>query len=262
MTEHTPLDAAHAAMTSNPDDDAARLRFYDRLAQSELFLLLEDEAAGDQITPRLIEEGGQSFVLAFDRQDRLSTFAATTAAHVALSGRAAATMLAPAGLGLALNIDVAPSAILLPPSAMQWLDETLAQTPQADTGRIAALGPPQGLPEALLTALDARLATATGLARYAGLVHVQYENGTRGHLLGFVGALPEAHSALTQAASEALTFSGIEAGAMDVAFFDADTSMAQRLATTGLRFDLPQPETLRAVRPAPGSDPEKPPILK
>ena len=40
MTEETPLDAAHAAMEAAPEDDAARLRFYERLADSELFLLL------------------------------------------------------------------------------------------------------------------------------------------------------------------------------------------------------------------------------
>ena len=39
MTE-TPLDLAFAAMQAAPDEDAPRLRFYERLADAELFLLL------------------------------------------------------------------------------------------------------------------------------------------------------------------------------------------------------------------------------
>ena len=40
MTELTPLDTAHDAMQAAPEDDRARLRFYERLADSELFLML------------------------------------------------------------------------------------------------------------------------------------------------------------------------------------------------------------------------------
>ena len=43
MTDPTPLDAAHTAMIDNPADDAARLRFYERVADVELYLLLADE---------------------------------------------------------------------------------------------------------------------------------------------------------------------------------------------------------------------------
>ena len=58
MTEHTPIDAAHAAMTAAPDDDTPRLRFYERLAASELFVLLEGDAEGDKITPQLFDAEG------------------------------------------------------------------------------------------------------------------------------------------------------------------------------------------------------------
>ena len=70
----TPLDHAHAAMEAAPAYDAARLRFYDRLAASELFLLLEAEAEGDRIRPQVFPVEGQSFVLVFDREDRLTEF--------------------------------------------------------------------------------------------------------------------------------------------------------------------------------------------
>lgn len=263
MTDLTPLDAAHATMEAEPDAEAPRMAFYERLAATELFLLLEGAATEDRVTPQLFEAEGAQFTLAFDNEERLSNFAGNGADFAALSGRTIAELLAQNELGLGLNLEVAPSAILLPPEAMAWLATTLAHRPDQVEAAIEALTAPTGLPDALITALDARLSGAAGLARFACLVGVKYAAGGQGHMLGFVGALPEAHAALTQAASEALTFSGIEAGAMDVAFFEADDPMAARLARTGLRFDLPQPEDLQpAARPAPGSDPANPPRLK
>ncbi len=70
----------------------------------------------------------------------------------------------------------------------------------------------------LLTALDQKLATATGLAKSAYLVGVTYDTGAKGHLLGFVNAVEAAQGALAKAVSEALTFSGIEAGAWMLGF--------------------------------------------
>ena len=53
MTQ-TVLDAAHAAMMASPDNDTVRLRFYERLGDVELFLLLEGEAEDEKIhTPDL-----------------------------------------------------------------------------------------------------------------------------------------------------------------------------------------------------------------
>lgn len=262
MTEHTPIDAAHAAMEAAPEDDAARLRFYERLADSELFLALEREAEGERITPQVFEVAGGSFVLAFDREERLAAFAGGPAPYAALSGRVIAAQLAPAGLGLALNLG-APSEILIPNDAVTWLAETVAHTPDEAEAQVAEVNAPLGLPEALLTALDAKLATATGRASGAYLVGVTYDSGARGHLLGFVDAVAGAEAALAKAVSEALTFSGIEAGALDVSFFRASDAMAARLARHGLRFDLPQPEErIEELRPAPGSDPDSPPILR
>ena len=54
MTE-TPLDLAHARMETAPDDDRARLGFFERLGDGELFLLLARESEGDTAEPRLFE---------------------------------------------------------------------------------------------------------------------------------------------------------------------------------------------------------------
>lgn len=260
--DETPLDTAHAAMMAAPENDSARLRFYERMADVELYLLLEQESQDDQISPRLLEHEGSSYLLAFDRARRLAEYAGDAAAYVALSGRNVAAMLKGQPLGIALNMDVAPSAILLPDTAVAWLRETLTNTAAQVEARIESVLPPKGLPESLIEAIDAKLATATGMAANAWLVGVEYAGGGRGHLLAFVDAIPRAQDALVRAASEALTFSGIEAGAMDVGFFAHSDPTVAKLMRVGLRFDLPQMEMLQKTPRMPGSDPDAPPILK
>lgn len=263
MSETTSLDIAHAAMNAAPNDDAARLRFYERLGDNELFLLLSEEAQGESITPEVFEVADGQFVLAFDRETRLAQFAGGPAAYAALSGRALAMMLAGQEIGIGLNLDVAPSSVLIPAEALQWLTKIMSQTPLEITSRISEILAPAGLPESVIAALDTKLALASGYAEAAYLVGVIYESGARGHLLGFVQAQREAETALARAAGEALTFSGVEAGAIDVAFFEATDAIIASLARHGLRFDLPAPTVTKAeTRPAPGRDPDNPPILR
>ncbi|HBT02735.1 SseB family protein [Salipiger marinus] len=262
MTQ-TPLDAALSAMEASPEDETKRLRFYERLADGELFLLLAHEASGDSVDPEVFDLGDARFVLVFDREDRLSQFVGRAAPYAALSGRAVVSMLAGQGIGLGVNLDVSPASILLPAEAVDWLAETLTHGPAEEEAQLAEVLAPKGLPEALLTALDTKLATAAGFARCAWLAAARYADGTRGHVLAFAGHVPGAESALARAVNEALVFSGIEAGALDVLFLRDSDELAARLARVGLRFDLPQitaPERLEPV--APGSDPNRPPILR
>ncbi len=118
MSDETPLDMSHAAMEAAPNDDAARLRFYERLADSEMFLLLTKETEGDQISPEIFDLGDASFVLVFDRIERLAQFVGKPAPYAALSGRVIAQMLAGQGIGLGVNLEVAPSQMLIPPEAV------------------------------------------------------------------------------------------------------------------------------------------------
>lgn len=253
---HTPLDHAHADMESS---DAARLRFYECLAQSELFLLLEAEPTGDQITPRLFPVEDAQVVLVFDREDRLADFVGA-APYVALSGRVLAGMLSGQNISLGLNLEVAPSSIILPPEALTWLHETL-DTAATDMEEMPQeILPPKGLPDALITGLDGKLALATGLARAAYLCAVTYQGGAKSHMLALIDPLPGAEPALTNAVKEALVFSGIEAGMLDVAFFKSSDAVTTRLAKVGLRFDLPEPIQPNAPKP-PGMDPARPPKL-
>lgn len=255
----TPLDAAHAAMQAAPQDDTLRLRFYDRIADAELFVLLEREAT-ETVAPRLLETDDGPYVLAFDRPDRLTDFTKAISPYIGLSGRALAAMLKGQNIGIGLNLQVAPSAHLLPAAAVDWLADTLGQAPGEDEDRIAAIAPPRALPEALLDALQAKLATAGGFAREAWLATATYGSGGRGTLLAFVDAADSAERALAGAVREALVFSGLEAGALDVAFVTAEDAIAAALGRHGVRLDLPEPQEPRRI--APGSDPDQPPKLR
>ena len=256
----TPLDQAHAAMQAS-DAEPDRLRFFERLADAELFLLLEAEPEGEVIEPMVFDTGDAKLLVAFDREDRLTGFTGTISPYAALSGRAIAEMIAGSGYGLGVNLDAGDGAIVMPAEAMDWLHETLSDLPQAIEERPLEIAAPKGLPEVLLQALDTKLALAEGLASAAFLVSVIYAPARPGHLLAFIGSTPYAEDALAKAVSEALVFSGLEAGELDVAFFSPDDPIVERLAKVGLRFDLPEP--VAALHPiAPGSDPDKPPKLK
>lgn len=257
----TLLDEAHAAMEAD-GTEAARLAWYDRLAASELFLLLEAEAEGDRIRPRVFEVEDGAFVCVFDREERLSGFAGQAAPYASLSGRALAGMLAGQGLGLAVNLGTGAE-MLLDAAAVTWLAGLLSTRPDEVEEAPEQIAAPSGLPERLLTALDARLASAAGLAPRAYLVSVSYSGGARGHLLAFVDPIPEAEPSLARLVGEALGFSGLEAATVDVGFFRASDPFAARLAKAGLRFDLPDPEdAARGAKTAPGMDPDRPPRLR
>ncbi|SIO10513.1 SseB family protein [Vannielia litorea] len=253
------LDAAHAAMGHG--GEAERLAFYAALADSQLFLLLEEEPEGEVITPRAVDAGEGEILLAFDSEDRLVTFTQGEAAFAAMSGRGLVAMMAGQGLGLGLNLE-APSATVLPPEAIDWLAETLGHGPEAAEEIPVEISVPQ-MSALLLRALDGKLASAAGLAKAALLAQATYRSGARGHLLAFVDAVEGAEHALAGAANEALKFSGLEAEALDVAFLDEGSPLALAMARHGMRFDLPEPETPEPWKPAaPGSDPNKPPKLR
>lgn len=268
MTEETPLDIAHAAMQADLDDDAARLGFYERLADDELFLLLKEESRGDSVNPEIFEleaaegEPPDRYVLVFDREDRLSTFSDGPAPYAALPGRVVAAMIAGSGIGLGVNLGAAPSSILIPAAAVDWLAQTLGPAPEEVESQVRALEPPTGLTDRLITGLQGKLATAGRFCDHATLARAVYDDDSQGLVLAFIDADPDAHEPLARAAQEAMTFSGADQR-LDVAFFDASDPVAERLARVGLRFDMPEPEAPEPVeRKAPGSDPSKPPILK
>ena len=264
MTEDvvTLLDAAHRAVSNDPENETLRLRFFERLADGEMFLLLEKEAEGETLDPRVFDLESGPVVLVFDREERLAEFTGGVAPYAALPGRVIAGLLRGQGIGLGVNLGGAPSEMILPPEAMDWLAETLDGGPEEAEGLPERFLAPKSLPQSLLTGLDAKLARAAGLAGYALISAVEWTGGRRGHLLAFVDAEPGSEPALARAAHEALVFSGLDAAEMDVVFFRAGEVAEQAMAKVALRFDLPVPDQPQIATPAaPGMDPNKPPRL-
>lgn len=266
MTDPTPLDQAHALMEAAPGDDALRLRFYERLADAELFLLLAEESDGDTLRPAIFRLEDGDFAMTFDLEERLAGFSDAPAPYAALPGRIVARELAALGVGLGLNIGVAPSAFLLPAPALAWLSETLGHAPEAAEARLVAFHDAGTVPEKLLAALAEKLARLGGCADHAVLAGVSYHDGRRGHMLAFVGPRPGTEAALAKAVSEALVFSGVEAGELDVAFLAAEDPALAAMTAEGRHLDmpLPEPENVQIIGGpvAPGMDPDKPPKLR
>ncbi len=260
----TPLDHAHLATEQDPDDIPARMQFYARLTEGELFVLLEREAQGDQIAPRLFPLDDGPIVLAFDLESRLSDFTGMPAPYAAMSGRVLVQMLAQDGtLGLGLNLGDAPSARVLPPEVLAWLADTLSEAPSEMDAQITELRAPHGLPDLLLGALDNALRRMAGLARLAYLAGAVFDGGRRGHVLAFVDTVEGAEPSLARAVQNALALSGLDAGALDVTFIAANDLRAADFARVGLRVDLPAAEVGAKVDvTAPGMDPGKPPRLR
>lgn len=264
----TPYDRAHTALQADPENEALRLAVYDRLADAELFLLLEQEPEGEDITPQVFETEEGDFVLVFDTEERLAGFVGAPAPYAALPGRVIAQNLAGEGLGLGINLGVADSAMLLPPEALDWLADALTHAPEATSERPLAFTPPS-LPPAilglLLPAFEAKFAQIAGLLSHAALAGVTYEGGGRGHVLALVGAPEMARPGIAKAMGEALAFSGLEAGQLDVTFLEADDPATEALMEQALILHLPEREVeeVQELRPTmPGMDPAKPPILR
>ncbi|UYV36142.1 SseB family protein [Rhodobacteraceae bacterium D3-12] len=237
----TALDRAHAAMDAAPEVEAARLGFYRALADCELFLLLSTEAEGESISPEVFSFDAGSYVLVFDAEERLADFVGKAAPYAALSGRALAGMLAGQGIGLGVNVDVAPSSILLPAEAVDWLAETLAPAPEAAEGAVATGFAPPVLAEPVMIAVETRLAAMPGVAAGAAMVAARFADGREGHILGIFDAAPEAEAPLAKAMAEAQVFAGMGGEGFDIAFFSGGGAREAEMRAAGRWFDVPDP---------------------
>ena len=254
----TPLDKS----ASDLENDAGRLRYFDQLVATEMFLLLEAEPTDEgTIKPLLFPIGADTFALGFDSEERLASFAEREAPYAALSGRALIDLLSGAELGLGVNLQTAPSEHLLSAGEVKWVAGLAERQAAHITKKISEISAPAHIPETVLTTLDGRLARMAGLARSAYLVSASYDDGSKGAVLALTGTAENAQNAITQSLQDAITFSGETAGWLDILFIEDSATMAAKIAKYGLRFDIPEPEIAPAPT-APGSDPTKPPKLR
>ncbi len=256
----TPLDLAYVAMQQ---DEAAAPAFYARFLEAELFLLLASEMLRDEAQPLVMDTSDGALVLVFDLEERMAAFSDTPSDYVALSGRRIAKMLTGQGVGIGLNLGEAPSAMVMPEAAVDWLAEAALGEDEAVEAKPLEISKPAGVPEALIRALDGKLANMGGVVGAAHLVSVKYEGGEAGHMLALVNVPEAAKEGVSEALSEALRFSGVEAGQLDLAFLAPDDAHLESFVRAGLGFDIPELILPKTPAPqAPGMDPDKPPILR
>ena len=255
------LDQAYGEMQAG--DAAAGLRFYRLLADATLFLLLEREAEGARVDPRVFDLPDGPVLLAYDSEERLAALGQGPLPYAALPGRLIAQQMLGQGLSLGLNFGSgAASEVLLPPEALRWLCEMLEAKPLEVEATPAQFYAPRGMPDALSDALRFTLGGAAGLARAAFLAGVRYSDGRLGHMLAVIDALPAAEEALARALGEALVFSGLDAGELDVTFLASGDAVVAELARVAVVFEVPERAVEAAVeRAAPGMD-GKPPRLR
>ena len=262
MTPNTPLDRAFAASDAT---EAGALRFYQLLADTPLLLVLDEVASGTQINPRVFDLEDGPVLLAFDSEDRLGALGLGALPYAELPGRIIARHLAGKGVALGLNFGCdAPSETMLSPDALSWLAEMVADAPETLEARPESFFTPRDLPAALTEALNFTFAAAPGLADAALLVGVHYDDGRRGHMLAVIDAGAAAQEPLARAIAEALRFSGLEAGEIDVTFVAGTDPVVKHLARSGILFEFPHaPAPVERPAPlAPGMDPGKPPKLR
>lgn len=242
-------------MTADPANDGLRLHYFAQVADTELIVLLDRDAVGADIAPRVFELADGPVVLVFDTEDKLAEFVGRTAPYVALPGRVVVQTLAGQGVGLAINLEQ-PSQMLLDADALLWFSQTLQAVPDQTEATVAAFHPPH-VPDVLITALEDKL---RGAVRAALLCGVTYTDGRRGHVLALLDAKDA--EPLAQGASEALVFSGIEAGEMDVVFLQGNDKAVAAMAKVARVLDLSVNVPEAAERMPPGMDPQKPPKLR
>ena len=259
----TDLDHAHAAMAAG--DEAASRQFYRVFADATVLLLLDHEPTGERINPRVFDLADGPVVLCFDTDERLASFGNGPLPYAALPGRIIAQHLAGQGVSLGLNLGSgAASETLLAPDALQWLADMLQASPEEVQATPQAFYPPRGLPTGLADALTFTLDGAAGLALAALLVQVRYSDGRRGHMLAVIDAAEPAKQPLARALAEALQFSGVDQGELDVTFLASTDPVVPKIAQAAQVFAVPAapPAPLRAEPAAPGSNPDRPPKLR
>ena len=263
MSELNNLDLAHKAMIDAPDNEVARLAYYHCLADCELYMLLATEPVDGDMVPAIFSLETGTFVLVFDREERLADFAAGPVPYAVLPGRVIAGQLAGQGLGIGVNLGGSEGAFVMPPEAVDWLADALGSAPVAGGNAPLAYFAPQ-LPS-MAGALAEKLQGLGALAPFAYLVGARFADGKAGHVLAFEVAHPAARAALAKAAGEAIQFSGHDPAGFEVMFLDGAEIDRAGLAQTGAQIAITVPQDAGAPpsRPAaPGSDPDKPPRLR
>jgi len=164
----TPLDLAFERARNDPEETAG---FYDALFAATIFLPIDrafdddgnqSEASASAIEPIFYDVEGEPTLLIFDTEERLAIWTEEPIDYVGLTGRQLFEMF-DGGQQVALNINVAPSSVIISVETVTWLHERAVETGNSDEV-VAGTALEVTAPPALDTEVVARIA-----ARIAGL---------------------------------------------------------------------------------------------
>lgn len=229
----TELDLARQRARVGGDDPKAQLQFNHCFADTELFLLLECAAKPNAISPLLFPVEGVSYGLVFDLPERLAEFSEIPVDYIALPGRAIVALLADRGVGIGLNLGVAPSSYLMPPAAVDWMARILDQPMGPGSAPIRSLAEPGQVPSSLIQTIGNILAQAHAPPGTVYLARATYADGDSGHLLVVVGLPDGAEPILRQTLAETISFAGLDIGRFDLIFVEPGTELADRAGQIG-----------------------------
>ena len=157
------LNKAFREMSQDPENNDARLNYYGVLADTDLFLLLEQETSNEILEPKFIQLEGNNFALAFDSEENLSEFYGEAAAFAQITGRVLAKMLLEEKIGLGINLGVSEGELLLPWEIIEWFVNVLDETPNLIQTTPKKFSPVKAFPEIMFKALQEKLKPAVGL---------------------------------------------------------------------------------------------------
>ena len=227
-------------MSRNPENNDARLNYYGVLADTNLFLLLEQEPSNEILEPKFIQLEGKNFALAFDSEESLSEFYGEAATFAEVTGRVLAKMLLEEKIGLGINLGVSEGELLLPWEIIEWFVNVLDEAPNLVQTTPKKFLRAKAFPEVLFKALQEKLMPAVGLFDEIWVCAVEYNEDETSHLICLMGVQNSAQQAIVKSINEFLSFTDIELGNIDVAHFSYDDEVCTKIREIGIKLEFPK----------------------
>ena len=257
------LNKAFLEMSQNPENNDARLNYYGVLADTDLFLLLEQESSNEILEPKFIQLEGNNFALAFDSEENLSEFYGEAAAFAQIRGRVLAKILLEEQIGLGINLGVSGGELLLPYSVIEWFVSVLDETPNLLQTTPKKFLPVKAFSEIIFKALQEKLKPAVGLFDEIWICAVEYSEDETSHLICLMGVQNSAEQAIVKSINEVLSFTDIDLGNIDVAHFSYDDEVCTKIREIGIKLQFPEvSEVKNAARDVKNKAALQPPKLR
>jgi hypothetical protein len=109
-------------------DDNQQTRYYDLVLNTDFYIPLANDENQEQLTPLIVETDGTSYLMLFDSEERLFSWARQSINYVVITGFGVAALSTPQ-LHWAVNIG-GPFAKQFVPEEIGWLKESVRR-PQA-----------------------------------------------------------------------------------------------------------------------------------